>query len=320
MLSLNDFKEKQILFIRNPENLEARIKFNNDNIVYTKSDGEINQLSCHKILAIFIIGDTSFTSVSIRKAVKFGISVFLMNRNFDTYAAIESKAEGNYFLRMKQYSVKDEIGIAKNLVKNKLFNLFSLVEKDKRCGQKINDYASLKKEIADKIKKARNEKELLGIEGNYTKKFFKIYFKELKWYKRMPRVKIDEYNLLLDIGYTFLLNFIDSLLRLYGFDVYKGFYHKLFFKRRSLSCDLIEPFRCIINKQLIKSYRLGQINKKDFKMVNGQYFLSYDKSEKYVKIFFEAIFNKKVEIFNYIYDFYRFIMDSKRNFPYFKIK
>lgn len=160
----------------------------------------------------------------------------------------------------------------------------------------------------------------MGIEGSFTKKFFSMYFEELNWYRRMPRAKIDEYNLLLDIGYTFLLNYVDSLLRLYGFDVYKGCYHKLFFKRKSLSCDIVEPFRCIIDKQLLKSFRLKQINKKDFKFANGQYSLEYNKSKKYAGIFLEGILNYKEDIFNYIYEFYRFMMDDAKNFPFWEIK
>jgi CRISPR-associated protein Cas1 len=62
-------------------------------------------------------------------------------------------------------------------------------------------------------------------------------------------------------------------LRLYGFDVYKGFYHKLFFNRKSLASDIMEPFRCVIDKALLKAFNLKQINEKDFKIVDGRYVL-----------------------------------------------
>lgn len=131
MLSLNDFKEKQIIFVQNSRDDETKIKFNNDNIIYLKDDKIINQLSLYKILAIFIIGDNSFTSVFIRKAVEFGISIFLMKPNFETYASIESKAEGNYLLRDKQYHTSNEFYISQSLVKNKLWNQLALIKKDR---------------------------------------------------------------------------------------------------------------------------------------------------------------------------------------------
>ncbi|MFH1030791.1 MAG: type V CRISPR-associated endonuclease Cas1 [bacterium] len=317
MLSLNDFREKQIIFIDNTKDNETKVKIYNDNIVYVKDDKIVNQLSCYKVLAIFIIGDTSLTTVFIKKAMEFGISIFFMRQNFLTYASIESKAEGNYLLREKQYKAKDEFFIARKLVENKLLNQILLLAKEK-----IRDKTESKKlneEISFKIKKAKDEQELLGIEGSFTKKFFNLYFEELKWYKRMPRAKVDINNLLLDIGYTFLLNYIDSLLRLYGFDVYKGCYHKLFFKRKSLSCDIIEPFRCVIDKELLKSFRLKRINEKDFRFINGQYSLDYIKSKKYAEIFLEGILKHKEAIFNFIYEYYRFVMDNDREFPYFEI-
>jgi len=318
MLSLNDFREKQILFIQNSQNSETEIKFRNENVVYLK-DGEIvNQISCYKILAIFILGDSSLTTVFIRKAVEFGISIFLMRNNFKIYASIEAKAEGNYLLRMKQYEEKNDFKAAKNLVKNKLLNQIKLLKENKNLDK--NEYKISAEKINNKVESVKNEKELLGVEGNFSKIFFNSYFDELGWYKRSPRTKVDEYNLLLDIGYAFLLNYIDSLLRLYGFDVYKGFYHKLFFKRKSLSCDIMEPFRCIIDKQLLKSFRLKQINKKDFKFVNGGFSLNYEKSQKYAEIFLNGILGHKEEIFGYVYDFYRFTMNDNKKIPFFNIK
>jgi len=81
---------------------------------------------------------------------------------------------------------------------------------------------------------------------------------------RYPRTKIDKNNLLLDMGYTFLFHFIETLLCLYGFDLYEGFYHKRFYQRKSLVCDVQEPFRCIIDEALKKAYNLGRISEKDF--------------------------------------------------------
>jgi len=208
--------------------------------------------------------------------------------------------------------------MAKMVVKNKIVNQISLM----KCLKDIDiaDLEHREKDVIEKIDNANDEKELLGIEGNASKYFFSTYFKEIGWYKRMPRTKIDHYNILLDIGYTFLFNYIDSLLRIYGFDVYKGFYHKLFFQRKSLTCDIVEPFRCIIDKQLLKSFHLKQINDKDFKYIKGKYILTYDRSRKYSKIFFDAIIYNKEDIFLYVKDYYRFIMNSESKFPEFTIK
>ena len=269
MLTLPDFKEKQILFIKGKYK-EEKIKFLNENICLTRFDKIENQVSCHKIFAIFIIGDCSLTTVLIRKCQEYGISIFLLKNNFLNYAKIISFAEGNYLLRMKQYSLKNELEIAKMIVNNKIENYINLLKKNKKT-KKCILYLN---EIKNKISLIENSQDILGIEGMASKFFFQNYFEDLGWYKRMPQTKVDIINTLMDLGYTILFNFINSLLGLYGFDTYKGFYHKLFFQRKSLVCDLIEPFRAIIDKQILKSYNLKQINKKDFKFINGRYNLS----------------------------------------------
>jgi len=201
--------------------------------------------------------------------------------------------------------------MSKQIIKNKFLNQQYL----------LNNAINSKNIVIKKIDHAEDSNSLLGIEGSFSKDFFKEYFKNINWYKREPRTKIDINNLLLDIGYTYLFNYIDCLLRLYGFDNYKGFYHKLFFQRKSLSCDIVEPFRCIIDKQLVKSYNLKQININDFEFDGHRYMLEYNKSKKYTKIFFEAIIDHKEDIFNYVYSFYRYVCDNKKyKFPIFNMK
>ncbi len=144
-----------------------------------------------------------------------------------------------------------------------------------------------------------------------TKDFFKTYFAQINWLRRMPRGKIDENNILLDMGYHFLFNFIDSILRLYGFDTYKGIYHQLFYQRKSLACDMMEPFRCIIDRALIKMHNLGQFKASDFGQRQGSYYLSYRHSSKYAQIFLSEILRYKMEIYNYIREYYYLILNNE---------
>jgi CRISPR-associated protein Cas1 len=313
MLSLPDFREKQILFVQGKDIEKDKIKFSNENICLTREGKIENQVSSHKIFAVFIIGDCSLTTVLIRNCQKYGVSLFLLKNNFETYGRVISTAEGNYLLREKQYCLKNELEIAQKIISNKLDNQIFLLEQGKK-----ESAAEYLKGLKRKISFIKNSQDLLGLEGCASKFFFQNYFEELGWFKRMPRTKIDIANTLLDLGYTLLFNFIDSSLGIYGFDTYKGFYHKLFFQRKSLTCDLVEPFRAIIDKQLLKSYHLGQINKKDFKFIKGRCHISYENQRKYLELFSRAIMDNKERFFSYVRDFYYFIMQGSE-FPMFQI-
>jgi len=306
MLTLPDLKSKQVLFIQMERGAKNRLFFRNENVVFEKNREIIDQASCHRLLTVFVIGDFSFTSGLIREAKKRGVSLFFLNHNFGCYAAFSARADGNYLLRLAQYALtpEQELHIAKNLVENKIKNQISLLKALKKSVD-----TTFMNDVLGGVHGAEEVKGLLGFEGTASKKFFKHYFGELNWVRRTPRVKPDIPNFLLDMGYTILFNFVDSLLQLFGFDTYKGCYHKLFFQRKSLTCDIVEPFRSIIDKQILKSYRLKQIDDKDFFVdKNGKVSLSYDKSQKYAKIFMEAIMDNKENIYLYVQKYYRFIM------------
>ena len=317
MLSLPDFKEKQIVFIESDET--ERIQFRNDNLVLVKEDEVKYQISCYKIFCVFIVGEISITSILIKKALSYGISLVLMNRNFEVYTVIGAETEGNYLLRLKQYNLSSPLDIAKHVIHNKATNqlclLKSIRKKDEQQRQAIDGVESL----LSKISKTIDNQELLGYEGNISKIFFQTYFREEHWRARLPRTKYDITNTLLDIGYTYLFNFIDAHLRLYGFDTYMGFYHQLFYQRKSLVCDLQEPFRCIIDKAVLSAYHLGQINEQDFTTKNHKYELEYKNTKKYTKIFLEAIMKYKEDIFLYLQQFYRCLMKEKTDYPVFLI-
>jgi CRISPR-associated protein Cas1 len=319
MISLPDFKEKQVLFVQTERGVDNYLRFYNENIVFKKDGKVVNRASCHRVFSVFVVGDITVTSYLMQKARDYGISFFFLKHNLETYSSMLSQAEGNYLLREKQYKMtaEKEFDIAKHIVENKMYNQLRLLN----SRGKIGDIHLVKRDASAKIASAKDAQSLLGIEGNATKEFFPAYFEEIGWYRRLPRVKPDECNLLMDMGYSMLNNFVDSLLRLYGFDTFKGCYHRLFFQRRSLACDIMEPFRCIIDRKILSMFNLGQVDKNDFKIIKGVYSLSYKESPKYNRLLLEAIMEYKEDIYGYVRGFYRHVMDDKANpFPKFKVK
>ncbi|MEM4397316.1 MAG: type V CRISPR-associated endonuclease Cas1 [Candidatus Woesearchaeota archaeon] len=309
MLTRPDFMKKQVLFIESDNS--KKLKFKNSNLVLVdENDKIILQDTCHKIFVVFVYGETSITSVLIKNAKKFGITIVFLNYNLKTYFSINPENIGNFLLRKKQYNNEKELDLAKFIVKNKILNQKRLISELRYKGNEEKEAIKKLESLFEKIDSVSDNNELMSFEGNASKVFFSVYFKNLPFSGRKPRIKTDIFNLLLDIGYNFLFNFIEANLVCYGFDVYCGFYHKFFFQRKSLVCDLIEPFRCIIDKRIRLSYNLKQIDEKDFGFKNGQYFLKYDFIKKYSRIFLKEILEYKEDIFLFIQCFYRNFMKN----------
>lgn len=320
MLTKPDFLKKQILFIDSDKN--KKIKFKNQNLILVDENKKIIlQHSCYRIFMVFVYGECSITSVMIKNALKHSIPIVLLNYNLKTYFSIIPKDNGNFLLRKKQYAYEKNLEIAKHIIKNKITNQRNLISQ-LRYKSKLESN-SIKKidKFLEGIDNVIDSEQLLGIEGSASKEFFSVYFRNLDFKGRKPRCRSDIFNLLLDIGYHYLFNFIEANLVLYGFDTYCGFYHKFYFQRKSLVCDIVEPFRCIIDKRIRKSYSLKQINENDFYISNGQYSIKRDLNKKYSKIFLKEILKNKEEIFLYIQSYYRSFMKSKEpnEFPFFSI-
>ena len=320
MMQFPDFDEKQILVI---ESFDIKhIAFQNDNLIIKEDEKIKNKLSLHKIFAIFLIWETTLTSVLIRKFQDFGITIVMMKKNLLPYHVIGNETQGNFVLRKKQYEKTEEemLTIAKEIVLVKVKNQLCLLESFRNPDTQARIAMVQLMKTIDQIPHAKYYDSLLWYEGNASKVFFSIYFKDIWWYRRSPRTKCDVKNLLLDIGYTYLFHFIEALLRLYGFDNYYGVYHRTWYQRKSLALDVMEPFRCIIDKSLLKAYNLKQVNEKDFKFQNGQFILPYEHTQKYTAIFLKAILSHKKEMFYFVKDYYKYFMKGREHFPQYSIK
>lgn len=320
MMSYPDFSYKQIAVHLAGGNRE-KIKFHADNIVIEDSEGEILlQHSCHRLFALFIVGEISLTSVALQKSVAFAFPIILMNRNLRVTAVVNCAAEGNTLLRKKQYTTHRNFEIAKELTKLKRANQVALLEQLRTPSESDRETVKLLKSLG--IESAQDTRELMGLEGQASHLFFSAYFRSLGWQRREPRCKHDIYNLLLDIGYTYLFQFMSALLSLYGFDLYCGVYHTFFYQRKSLVCDMIEPFRCIVDQRLRKAYNLRQIDHDDFTLKGHQYSLSYAKQEKYTRLFLKDILQEKEALFLFVQGYYRWFVRDRpiEMFPQFQIK
>ena len=278
MLSLPEFKEKQIVFIYLNEG--EKLSFKNDNvIVKDKENTIIHQSTCYRLFALYIVGNITVTSGLLQRSKKFGFSIVFMTCGLRPYGIWGSKTEGNFILREKQYK-KTSLTLATHLIKNKIQNQLLLLKKMRN--KKEKDHQTIDRLKGFKKRLEKNNIDLytiLGVEGISSREFFKNFYQDCNWQGRRPRVKHDPINSLQDTGYTLLFNFIESLLSLYGFDVYKGVFHQPFYKRKSLVCDIVEPFRPIIDARIKKAYALGQIKEEDFTIVNKQYRIFWKKEQ-----------------------------------------
>lgn len=326
MLSQKDLEYRQFVILHSSK-AAHHLHLSKGNMVITSPEGEVlTRLSRQKVLALMVVGHYTITSPLMDFCHKNSIAIIVVNTRLRPVFFNSNFSEANYLLRKRQYQITHGLALhyAKHFVSSKLLTHIHQVKSirtktdyQKQCIERLIEYHS-------SIDSVSSLDVLMGIEGNAARVYFKNYFVQMDnvvWEGRKPRLKLDVINVVLDIGYTLLFNFVECIVRLFGFDVYVGLLHQLWHRRKSLVCDFVEPFRCIIDKQVVKSFRLKQFDIKHFSESKGQFRLKKQHNSQYNAILMTAIIEHKLEIFRYVRDFYRAFMkqNEKIELPLFLI-
>lgn len=162
-------------------------------------------------------------------------------------------------------SSKDELW--SRIVKNKIINQSLLLRKIK------SDKYNLVLSYVDDVK--------IGDKTNREGHAAKVYFNAL-FGNTFVRNDSDEINAALNYGYAILLSTVNKEVISNGYLTQLGIHHKNEFNQFNLTCDLMEPFRIIIDnfvyynqdRKLDKDYKLDIVN------IFNNYFLYQNK--KYI--------------------------------------
>ncbi len=176
---------------------------------------------------------------------------------------------------------KDELW--SKIVKNKILNQSLLLRKVK------SDKYDLILSYIDDVK--------IGDKTNREGHAAKVYFNSL-FGNNFVRNNSDEVNAALNYGYAILLSTINKEVINNGYLTQLGIHHKNEFNQFNLSCDLMEPFRIIIdnfvyynqNREFDKDYKLDIVNifNNYFMYQNKKYILK-DIIKMYIKNTLDSI-------------------------------
>lgn len=319
MMSRQDFMKKHIIYVFTMDG--EKVSFSNDNLVVRDSGGNVKlQTTCYRIFSLCIIGHITLTSGIIQRSHKFGFTIVLMTPSMRVIDVMGNQTEGNTLLRRLQYESRGtELG--KHVIRNKILNQISVLDMQRTNDQELKHCKENLASLMSSLEEYDDVRSIMGVEGTAARMYFSCNFRSEDWNGRKPRIKTDFINSTLDIGYTILFNYVDSFLRLYGFDTYHGILHTEYYLRKSLVCDMVEPFRPLIDWQVRKSINLKQCRPEHFNVVDGRYLLSIEHNKDYVRFLSKPLIDNREEMFLYFQSFYRSFIRSKDvcDYPVFHI-
>lgn len=225
-----------------------------------------------------------------------GISISFFEPNGKFLAKIDGKTRGNIFLRkaqFEQFAAPPPL-LMQNTVAAKLSNTRFLIRRSMRDNPQLDSDGMLSQCIAylesgiQSVYQTEDREILMGIEGSCAKAYFNMFDRLILAQKddfqmtfRTKRPPLDPVNAVLSFLYTIMTSSYTSALESVGLDSCYGFFHALRSGRSSLSCDLVEEVRCIVERLTLTMVNLRKINASDFeKQESGAVFLTKNGRKK----------------------------------------
>jgi len=203
--------------------------------------------------------------------------------NYKNQASIVNKTTSkNSELKLHQYkSTLNPLPIAKDI----------LIEKILSHKAQLNQH-NIDIEVKDtltQIEEAQDLSTLLGIEGSFSKLYFKHYFqlipKTLHSNIRTKRPPKDPLNAMLSFYYTLFYQLITIRLLSFGFEPSIGFLHRPFREHNALASDILELFRANINQEILELFANKKLKKSDFSKRDSAVYLRYEARKEIWKEF-----------------------------------
>ncbi len=233
--------------------------------------------------AIVVFGNVSITSQAIDLLMKEGIYVFFLTRFGSLRGVLVNNfVKSNNGLRIKQYEsfLNKRTEVAKLIVREKIKNIESIYKIDMHS-------------LLIELEKENTIGELMGIEGNASKRMFREFAKNIKnsgldFGGRKYNPPPDRVNALLSLSYTLTYCLTLTLVINMGYDPYISFLHTKRGTHASFCSDVIEPVRPLVTKKLEDPIRRKVFTKKDFNKHGSGFYLKKESYEKFLN-WFEGI-------------------------------
>ena len=237
-------------------NKNCKLSYKNDYLVIRSEELQMIHLSEINLI-IIENGMVSITSYLINELINNKIKLIFCDETHNPsgeivpyYSSFNTSKKIQNQIKWKD-DVKDEVW--QQIVKCKIHNQAMLLER-----LNINGY--------EKLLKYENQVER-GDKTNREGHAAKVYF-NLLFGKNFIRGTSDSINSSLDYGYSIILSTINKEVVSKGYITQIGINHKSEFNQFNLTCDLMEPFRPLVDEIVYDSINADFDKKQKYKLIN----------------------------------------------------
>ena len=244
-----------------------------DSIIIRKDKQLIGRFPIRQVAEVVIFGNNTISASVARRCVEEKIPISFCTPSGRYLSTLRPDSQqhflvaGQHLLRHSKLDASEMITIAARIVTAKIHNYLAWLRE--RWPEESRDIRHQIEEMLAAISKASSIEAIRGFEGLAARNIFPFVNQLCKdpafhCRNRLKRERNDSYNSLLDFAYSLLFTRLNVLLRGRGLNPYLGILHSHRDHYESLVCDLQEPFRCRIDRFVIKVLNLEVIKAQDF--------------------------------------------------------
>ena len=261
--------------------LNARLEKTGNRIIVKKGEEQLNSVPMEKVESIVLMGTVHITTPLTMELLEREIPVTWLSSTGKFFGRLEPTTGVNVERQREQFRRGDDeafsLELAKSIITAKIKNSCVVLKRLNR-ERNLDTIDTAVKEIREStegVERAGNIEQLLGMEGNASKKYFRalalMVAKGFEFNKRTRQPPTDPFNSLLSFGYTLLFYELYTAVVSKGLHPYMGFLHKVKYGHPALVSDIIEEWRAIIVDSLVMKLVNNEIiQTQDFEVPVGE--------------------------------------------------
>ena len=221
-------------------------------LVVTKDNEVLDRVPFHKARRAVISSGNSVSTSALFWLAQYGVETAIVSKTDKLVATIipavhDARAE----TRLKQYEAYFSckgVEIAQDFARTRVESVISFMEEHDLNTSRLEDWLPRINFEGNRVDEVRVN--IQGLEGrciqDYLKQYFDLFPDFLKTRRRHQRGAKDPLNNLMNLGYEVLKRRVYVAVVAAHLDPYLGFLHSVQFGKPSLVCDMMEPWRAII--------------------------------------------------------------------------
>lgn len=234
-------------------------------------DGMKKMIPIESLEGITIMGQSHLTTKCAEECMCRGISVAYFSKGGKYFGRLMSTDHINVQRQRKQSALYDTdfaMKLGQKILSAKVKNQSVVLHRYEKSRELLLDEEQKMMRICkEKILNCSRIEEMIGFEGQAAKYYFqglsKCIEQNFRFRGRSRRPPKDEFNSMISLGYSLLMNEVYCKIEMKGLNPYFGFIHRDAEKHPTLASDLMEEWRAVIVDATVMSMINGHEISKD---------------------------------------------------------